>query len=956
MKKLISVLLLVSMFVSMISATGIMVFAANEQPELTGIKWNTGFVGSRVNKDYKNQISASSSSFKYSDVITIPKAGTKISFTIKASSYTNDNYYAFSEWKQSGSAWIIDLTGTNCVYIAQGSYITQSYDASKGMTYSYITDHDNQNIRICVPADQSASLKIYQEATTEASTKQQLSDNEFTATLASNGKITGLKWYCGYASSEINTNGTAKEVRYISKNYAFTNLFKVPKAGTKITFTCTANTSNSNYNAFTRYTLKDGIYVYDIGFPANSPQVNTNYTYTYITQNDNEVLRISSRSNLNPTTFSINEFFSVSWEQTNLPGTAANSTTWPDPVIIDPMTGATLYGKEVEGLKWENGYIGSQYNGSSQWVHTSPQNQFYYTSNVFTVPKAGTTVYFFDQSFTDFDDGQYPSTSVLTLSHWKQEGSTWIIDKTKPYFTGCDIFQMDLSSDYRLFRYTTTEDNENIRLCMRYAPVLSYEKALIPPVYLVEATNFEVQTPSGGGAGTISNGKLFDANYTDVNGKNIAYKYYLPYGNGTPEGQYSIVFDNSPDGTVADYLAKKLAKNAIVVHYDGPVDDAMRLLSEFVDHYPVKVSDIFLVGGNDLAAHAQKFVDIRLAQAFLYTGTDKVPAIDYSEVKALSSFADMDAAAQWLLGESDDYYDVLEGLTLYAIGDSYFGGSGIGQHKTWVNILGREYGMKFHNYGMGGNTVATSTHVTNKNQPAMCTRYKELPTDGDIYLLEGGRNDRNYWVPFGENTSYNGSTFKGALNIMIKYIREKAPDAIIILVTPWTCKNELSTAQKKYYGDNDAYANAMRELADHYNDPHILCMYAADKNFSGIDMADARNRKLYSSSPSDVSHLNVNGMYMVAPKFEAWIAEQYAKFTNQELINDASAELFFEPVSEGDAPTNDSGIADSSEAVSANAAPSKGGCGSSAVYSSLALCLGVIGVMFSKRSSKKEDN
>ena len=58
-------------------------------------------------------------------------------------------------------------------------------------------------------------------------------------------------------------------------------------------------------------------------------------------------------------------------------------------------------------------------------------------------------------------------------------------------------------------------------------------------------------------------------------------------------------------------------------------------------------------------------------------------------------------------------------------------------------------------------------------------------------------------------------------------------------------------------------------------------------------MADARNRKLYSSSPSDVSHLNVNGMYMVAPKFEAWIAEKYAKFTNQELVNDADAELFF---------------------------------------------------------------
>lgn len=37
----------------------------------------------------------------------------------------------------------------------------------------------------------------------------------------------------------------------------------------------------------------------------------------------------------------------------------------------------------------------------------------------------------------------------------------------------------------------------------------------------------------------------------------------------------------------------------------------------------------------------------------------------------------------------------------------------------------------------------------------------------------GGRNDRHYPVPFGENDSRDKNTFKGALNIIIDAIKEK---------------------------------------------------------------------------------------------------------------------------------------------------------------------------------------
>ena len=82
------------------------------------------------------------------------------------------------------------------------------------------------------------------------------------------------------------------------------------------------------------------------------------------------------------------------------------------------------------------------------------------------------------------------------------------------------------------------------------------------------------------------------------------------------------------------------------------------------------------------------------------------------------------------------------------------------------------------------------------------------------------------------------------------------------------------------------------ELAEYYNDPHIVCLYAADTEFTGIDMSDARCRAKYCIAPTDVSHLNADGMYMVEPIFERWIAEKYAALKSLTLENSADAPKF----------------------------------------------------------------
>ena len=71
-----------------------------------------------------------------------------------------------------------------------------------------------------------------------------------------------------------------------------------------------------------------------------------------------------------------------------------------------------------------------------------------------------------------------------------------------------------------------------------------------------------------------------------------------------------------------------------------------------------------------------------------------------------------------VLKSQEDFNNLLMGITMYAMGDSYFGGSSVGKAITWVDQMGKKYGMDFINYGIGGSTM--SAYVTNKDP--MCIR------------------------------------------------------------------------------------------------------------------------------------------------------------------------------------------------------------------------------------------
>ncbi len=227
-----------------------------------------------------------------------------------------------------------------------------------------------------------------------------------------------------------------------------------------------------------------------------------------------------------------------------------------------------------------------------------------------------------------------------------------------------------------------------------------------------------------------------------------------------------------------------------------------------------------------------------------------------------------------VLKSQDDFNKILMGITMYAMGDSYFGGSSLGKEATWVNQLGEKYGMNYVNYGIGGSTM--SDYVTTNNP--MVLRYTRMEKgDADIILLEGGRNDRSKEVPLGDFESRDSKTFMGSINIMLDGMLKAYPNALIILVTPWYHTGKVAATGLS----NVDYANAMRSLAEYRNDKRIVCLYAADPNTIGVNMNDANFRKKYCIEPNDVSHLNLEGMKYVLTYMEQFIASEYTKFKGQ---------------------------------------------------------------------------
>lgn len=229
---------------------------------------------------------------------------------------------------------------------------------------------------------------------------------------------------------------------------------------------------------------------------------------------------------------------------------------------------------------------------------------------------------------------------------------------------------------------------------------------------------------------------------------------------------------------------------------------------------------------------------------------------------AVSRFLKAAPAAQW--------FEELSGITMYAMGDSYFGGSKTGKEYVWPNLLAQKYGMNFQNYGIGGSTIS---NLENKNFQPMTSRISGMSSSApQIILFEGGRNDFVKGVPLGKDSDTGVETFCGAINNCLDQLQRKYPNALIIGVTVWAHEETKAGQTQEEFG------NAMLRLCAARGLP---CFNAMDEENTKVYMDNSAFREKYCQDPNDISHLNVDGMILAEPAFERFIAEAYRAFLNK---------------------------------------------------------------------------
>lgn len=133
------------------------------EPVEIAVNWHLGYVGSSTHSTHAYKINATGGKYSYSDVIVIERAGTEISFTDDNTNSGGDTYFAsdaafvISSWTAQGSGWVIDRDGINIA----GSTDSSSgivYSSGGAITYKYVTDRDNECIRLCYRSGQTSSF------------------------------------------------------------------------------------------------------------------------------------------------------------------------------------------------------------------------------------------------------------------------------------------------------------------------------------------------------------------------------------------------------------------------------------------------------------------------------------------------------------------------------------------------------------------------------------------------------------------------------------------------------------------------------------------------------------------------------------------------------------------------------------------------------------------------------
>ena len=300
------------------------------------LTWNLGYIGTKTtpasNIKAFELTSAGTNGLYYSDVICVEKAGTEIVWIDSVGSFFTNSGYILSTWEKNAEGnWVADPLGANYFGMAGYGSPVETKDANGVVTYKYVTYKDNECLRLGYytnAGDQTAqpptvNFKLTGEKGTFVSDCEK---DESPVTFNPDGTVTGVHWWPGYVGSATNTNGFPNAINYFVKQYAYTSVITIPKAGTTISFTDSAsvNADPTANNVFasnaawvvSHWTKAEGELKYQL--VENGPNCAGNsgngvaganftevknadgsVTYTYTTTSDNEQIRFCYRNDTN---------------------------------------------------------------------------------------------------------------------------------------------------------------------------------------------------------------------------------------------------------------------------------------------------------------------------------------------------------------------------------------------------------------------------------------------------------------------------------------------------------------------------------------------------------------------------------------------------------------------------------------------------------------------------------
>lgn len=230
--------------------------------------------------------------------------------------------------------------------------------------------------------------------------------------------------------------------------------------------------------------------------------------------------------------------------------------------------------------------------------------------------------------------------------------------------------------------------------------------------------------------------------------------------------------------------------------------------------------------------------------------------------------------------------------TINILGDSITEGVGARTPiKAYPSILSMLTGAKVNNYGLSCSRI-TDIESDNSNPGSFVDRMYSMDKNADLIIVFGGTND--FWYgdcPIGNRTDTTVSTFYGALNKIMSYLKSTYPNSDIVFITPYKQSKDAdidqpykrSTYSNYGTGTLSQYRTAILDRCQYYQIP-VLDLYADYE----LNTADNRSAlEAYGNYLCDGCHLNDAGYNLLARKIYKFIMQDFATYVPEYTeIND----------------------------------------------------------------------